>query len=196
MNRGSIRRIQTIDRMIQTGNFKSAQKIADEFGVSRRTIRPVSILFAGIHDTGEIIRAILQDKIGEHSITVEFANSDKTLWWIEEITTSLKKSHYDLCILWLNNIVSLRQGVQPSGIENRMESVCKLINDLTSNTTTKVMGLIGGQDDNYWAERAINSGAQVVYHAPFLLKRFVNDFPVVMGWATRKDFERIIQVNS
>jgi predicted DNA-binding transcriptional regulator YafY len=38
MNRGSIRRIQKIDSMIRLGKMRSAQQLAEEFEVSRRTI--------------------------------------------------------------------------------------------------------------------------------------------------------------
>jgi hypothetical protein len=50
-----------------------------------------------------------------------------------------------------------------------------------------------GCHDNYWPKRFIAAGAQIVYHMLFERKQFIDDFPVVMGWETRENFERIVQ---
>jgi hypothetical protein len=149
----------------------------------------ISILYSGILAAGEGIRFILGRDFNNCSIKFDFANSDTTFWNLEEANNAIKNSHYDLIILFLNNLVS-RYSDYMLGIETRMGKVCSFIHEVTSKNV-KVVGIYGA-DDSFWPERVINAGAKVVYHAPLSYKRFSNDFPVIMGWGTSRDFERIV----
>lgn len=148
-----------------------------------KSVQSISILYGGIHSMSQFIEIYLEKAFSKFHMSIEIANSDDLFWRINEITCAYEKFHYDLCILWLNNVIAP---------PNRMEAVCSLIKTLTTDYSTKIIGLYGCHD-NYWPKRFIAAGAQIVYHMLFERKQFIDDFPVVMGWETRENFERIVQ---
>jgi len=171
---------------------KIMQRLIEKLN-GRSSITPtVSILFGGPLQIGEVIREYFKIAFSEYSLTFDFANTDDSgVVTIEEITNAFNKSNFDLCIIQMNNVLALNQDGHPLDFDSKMELVCTFIKDLTENNKTKVIGLYGPEDD-YWPKRAISAGAQLIYKTPIQLKHFENVLPLVMGWDTSRDFERII----
>jgi len=81
----------------------------------------------------QFIEIYLEKAFSKFHMSIEIANSDDLFWRINEITCAYEKFHYDLCILWLNNVIAP---------PNRMEAVCSLIKTLTDRLFHKDYRLV------------------------------------------------------
>jgi len=155
--------------------------------------KPVTILYAGIQEAGELIRLELIKSYGKNLIHFFHANSDDTIWRDTEVTQAFQDYHYDLCILWLNNILFVAPKKIPSDYDSRMEECREFIKMLLLKTNTRIVGIWCTHKKNTWPEQFLKCGLQAVYHAPFSGKRIANDFPVLIGWEKGGEgFERIV----
>jgi|GEM_PF-2816049 hypothetical protein len=148
------------------------------------SVQPISIYFGGDSHIGAIIEVILKDAFPKCSITVDY-DRDSILWNLQDAKNSFKKNRPDLCILLMNNMLFL----PPTNFKARMDAGCAFIRDLIAKTSAKVICLYS-PTDNYPPENFLSAGAKVIYHLPLPLRAFTRDFPAVMEWETKKDFEK------